>query len=150
MFVEASHCSLISGTCKGRLGCMMIAAHLMYTQTMISFRGDGEEVRVPRLGLARVSIVRGNGPLCGQPCVDDYIYLHEPVADYLTRFSGIVSTVNDPRMSTVVPILRNLVQCRYTFLRQPIGSSYCFAMQYPSPWALHLHSSTTPVRGIYP
>ena len=43
-----------------------------------------------RLGLARVSVVRGEGPLAGQPCVDDYIHLHEPVADHLTRFSGIV------------------------------------------------------------
>ncbi len=54
-------------------------------------RRDGDiEARVARLGLARVSVVRGEGPLAGQPCVDDYIHLHEPVADHLTRFSGIV------------------------------------------------------------
>jgi hypothetical protein len=57
-------------------------------------RGNDEEIRVARLGLARVSIVRGEGPLAGQPCVDDYIILHEPVADYLTRFSGIVRVLS--------------------------------------------------------
>lgn len=97
---------------------------------MTSCRRDGEEVRVARLGLARVSIVRGEGPLCGQPCVDDYIYLHEPVADYLTRFSGIVSTVNDPLISSVPPIPYNLGDCRHAVLMQ---SMHCEPYIYILP-----------------
>ena len=39
-----------------------------------------------RLGLARVSVVRGEGPMAGLPCIDDYVRATEPVFDYLTRF----------------------------------------------------------------
>jgi len=38
------------------------------------------------LGLARVSILRGEGPRLGLPCVDDYVRAVEPVYDHLTRF----------------------------------------------------------------
>ncbi len=47
------------------------------------------EARTARLGLARVSVVRGEGPAAGTACIDDYIRTLEPVADYLTRFSGL-------------------------------------------------------------
>lgn len=53
-------------------------------------RGTEVEARTARLGLARVSVVRGKGPAAGTPCIDDYIRTLEPVADYLTRFSGLV------------------------------------------------------------
>ena len=48
------------------------------------------ETRPSRLGLARVSIVRGSGALTGQACIDDYIRAVEPVFDYLTKYSGLV------------------------------------------------------------
>eukprot|EP00887_Chlorella_sp_A99_P005338 scaffold1.g5338.t1 len=53
---------------------------------------DGREVeaRPSRLGLARVSVVRGEGTAKGTACVDDYIRSVEPVYDYLTKFSGLV------------------------------------------------------------
>ena len=49
---------------------------------------DGREVEVrpSRLGLARVSLVRGEGPTKGTCCIDDYIKGAEPVFDYLTKF----------------------------------------------------------------
>ena len=43
-----------------------------------------------RLGLARVSVVRGAGARAGEPCIDDYIQAVEPVHDYLTKWSGLV------------------------------------------------------------
>jgi len=48
------------------------------------------EVSPARLGLARVSIVRGAGARAGEPCIDDYIQAVEPVHDYLTKWSGLV------------------------------------------------------------
>lgn len=57
----------------------------------IDIKADGtrETVRPPRLGLARVSVLRGSGPDQGLPFIDDYIAVSEPVVDYLTAYSGI-------------------------------------------------------------
>ena len=49
-------------------------------------RGSEVEVRPPRLGLARVSVLRGQGPAKGSACIDDYIRSAEQVHDYLTKF----------------------------------------------------------------
>ena len=43
-----------------------------------------------RLGLARVSVVRGEGPTLGTPAIDDHIRSLEPITDYLTKWSGLV------------------------------------------------------------
>jgi PAB-dependent poly(A)-specific ribonuclease subunit 2 len=51
--------------------------------------GSSIVVRPARLTLARVSVVRGSGPLSGVPFIDDYISTSEPVVDYLTQYSGI-------------------------------------------------------------
>ena len=53
--------------------------------------GNEQLKTVPRLCLARVSVVRGEGPLAGQPCIDDHVRVVENVFDYLTRYSGIVA-----------------------------------------------------------
>lgn len=45
--------------------------------------------------LGRVSVVLHDG----RPFIDDYIYTNEPIADYLTRFSGILEYDLDPRSS---------------------------------------------------
>lgn len=57
----------------------------------IDIKADGsrETVRPTRLGLARVSVLRGSGDDEGIPFIDDYITIAEPVVDYLTEFSGI-------------------------------------------------------------
>lgn len=57
-----------------------------------STREDGSRVTIipARFGLARVSVIRGDpGPLEGMPIMDHYISSPEPVADYLTRYSGV-------------------------------------------------------------
>jgi PAB-dependent poly(A)-specific ribonuclease subunit 2 len=62
-------------------------------------RGSEVETRPSRLGLGRISVVRGEGPLAGKPCIDDYIRSVEPVYDYLTRFSGLRPGDLDPLTS---------------------------------------------------
>ncbi|GBG65163.1 hypothetical protein CBR_g49959 [Chara braunii] len=64
-------------------------------------REDGSEFikRPARLGLARISVVRGEGPKAGVCCIDDYIRTVEPVYDYLTRYSGLVHGDLDPSVS---------------------------------------------------
>ena len=37
-----------------------------------------------------MSVVRGEGPLTGEPCIDDYIRATEPIFDYMTKWSGLV------------------------------------------------------------
>ena len=63
---------------------------------------DGSEVEsIPaRLGLARISVVRGQGSEKFTPVIDDYIRAVEPVNDYLTRFSGLKPGDLDPAISS--------------------------------------------------
>jgi PAB-dependent poly(A)-specific ribonuclease subunit 2 len=62
-------------------------------------RGVEVEARPSRLGLGRVSVVRGEGPLAGTPLIDDYIRSVEPVFDHLTRYSGLLPGDLDPAHS---------------------------------------------------
>ena len=59
----------------------------------LSTDGRRIENRPNRLGLARVSVVRGDGEKVSVPFIDDYIQMTEPVVDYLTEFSGITSQI---------------------------------------------------------
>ena len=61
--------------------------------------GLDTEIRPARLGLARVSVVRGDGPNAGTPAIDDYVRQVEPVHDFLTRWSGLTAADLDPRAS---------------------------------------------------
>lgn len=74
----------------------------------IEVKADGTRsvVRPSRLGLARVSVLRGAGEDEGVPFLDDYIITKEPVVDYLTEFSGIHIGDLDPVMSNhaLVPL----------------------------------------------
>ena len=46
-------------------------------------------LRPARLSLARVSVLRGDGPKQGVPFIDDHIHTSDMIVDYLTEFSGI-------------------------------------------------------------
>lgn len=46
-------------------------------------------IRPSRFGLARVSVLRGDGPKQGLPFIDDHIHTSETIVDYLTEWSGI-------------------------------------------------------------
>ena len=58
-------------------------------QIEIKADGSRETILPSRLGLARVSVLRGAGPDEGLPFIDDYISITEPIIDYLTLYSGI-------------------------------------------------------------
>lgn len=60
-------------------------------QEEIEYRSDGSHkiLRPARMSLARVSVLRGDGPRQGVPFIDDYIHTSEVIVDYLTEFSGI-------------------------------------------------------------
>lgn len=60
-------------------------------QEEVEYRSNGTRnlIRPSRLTLARVSVLRGEGPDTGVPFIDDYIQVSEPIVDYLTEFSGI-------------------------------------------------------------
>jgi PAB-dependent poly(A)-specific ribonuclease subunit 2 len=51
--------------------------------------GTRRVLRPARLGLARVSVLRGSGPKESVPFIDDYIHTSEDIVNYLTEFSGI-------------------------------------------------------------
>lgn len=61
-------------------------------------------MRKPRMGLARISVVRGAGPRAGTPAIDDYIRSLEAITDHLTKFSGLVSCCSVDQVSIAVPI----------------------------------------------
>jgi PAB-dependent poly(A)-specific ribonuclease subunit 2 len=65
----------------------------------IKANGTCETVRPRRLALARVSVLRGEGPEEDSPFIDDYIAIREPIVDYLTTYSGIRPGDLDPSMS---------------------------------------------------
>ena len=77
-------------------------------QEEIEIKADGEReiVRPTRLGLARVSVLRGSGVDEGLPFINDYITISEPVVDYLTKWSGVQHGDLNPTYSShnLVPL----------------------------------------------
>ena len=72
-----------------------------------------------RLGLARVSVVRGEGAAAGSPAIDDYIRSLEPISDYLTKWSGLVSC-------SPPPITSRLGSLFQLFRAQPVPAPLLF------------------------
>lgn len=68
-------------------------------ETEISSEGARKVIRPNRVCLARLSVVRGEGPHMGVPFIDEYIAATEPVVDYLTEYSGIEHGDLDPTVS---------------------------------------------------
>lgn len=119
-------------------------------QEETEFRSDGTKkvLRPARLSLARVSVLRGDGPRKGVPFIDDYIHTSEIIVDYLTEFSGIkcnsfgIFTAHiliiflvgdlDPMLSryTLTPLklvykkLRRLVDCGCIFIGHGLSKDF--------------------------
>ena len=76
---------------RAGMPCPIDAEFIALSKAEIDIKADGtrETVRPARLGLARVSVLRGAGPDEELPFIDDYIAISEPVVDYLTAYSGI-------------------------------------------------------------
>lgn len=69
---------------------------LQHEETEIISDGTKSLMRPKELSLARVSVVRGEGPKQGVPFIDDFIATTETIVDYLTEFSGIEPGDLDP------------------------------------------------------
>ena len=67
------------------------------------------------MSVARVSCVFGQGESEGRTLVDDYVFIPEPVVDYLTRFSGVTPRDLDPATATrrLVPFKDVYLKLRY-------------------------------------
>ncbi|KIV95116.1 hypothetical protein PV10_02805 [Exophiala mesophila] len=68
----------------------------------IDVKADGsqETIRPAKNGLARVSVLRGQGEQEGVPFIDDYITIYETIVDYKTQYSGIRPGDLDTQVST--------------------------------------------------
>lgn len=73
---------------------------LVKEEIEITADGDRHVIKPVRRGLGRVSVLRVNGPDDGIPFIDDYITIHEPIGDYLTKWSGLQEQDLDPRRSS--------------------------------------------------
>jgi PAB-dependent poly(A)-specific ribonuclease subunit 2 len=107
----------------------------------VSSTGSRRLIRPSRLSLARVSVLRGQGPREGEAFVDDFILTKDPVVDYLTQFSGIKEGDLDPRTSkhTLVPLrvaykkLRMLVDSGCIFLGHGLKKDFRIINIYVPP-----------------
>ena len=71
--------------------CAIDAEFVRLLREEIDMGADGSRTitRPARSGLARVSVLRGDGYEPELPFIDDYIATEEPVDDYLTQYSGL-------------------------------------------------------------
>ncbi len=89
MAIDAEFVSMQQVSRLAFLGSMPTLNALYQEET--EYRSDGTKkvIRPARLSLARVSVLRGDGPKQAVPFIDDHIHTSETIVDYLTEFSGI-------------------------------------------------------------
>ncbi|KAH9484202.1 PAN2-PAN3 deadenylation complex catalytic subunit PAN2 [Psilocybe cubensis] len=119
------------------------AEFVLMQQEETEFRSDGTKkvLRPARLSLARVSVLRGDGPRQGIPFIDDHIHTSETIVDYLTEFSGIKYGDLDPTLSkyTLTPLklvykkLRLLVDCGCIFIGHGLSKDFRIINIYVPP-----------------
>eukprot|EP00842_Homolaphlyctis_polyrhiza_P003257 jgi/Hompol1/3932/HPOL_003377-RA len=82
--------------------CAIDTEFVALSHAEIEIRSDGSKsvIRPRKMGLARVSVVRGMELGLGVPFIDDYIFISEPIVDYLSEFSGIKAEDLDVITST--------------------------------------------------
>ncbi|KAF8969950.1 ubiquitin carboxyl-terminal hydrolase-domain-containing protein [Flammula alnicola] len=119
------------------------AEFVLMEQEETEFRSDGTKkvLRPARFSLARVSVLRGNGPREGVPFIDDHIHTSEIIVDYLTEFSGIKFGDLDPLHSkyTLTPLklvykkLRLLVDSGCIFIGHGLSKDFRIINIYVPP-----------------
>ncbi|KAI0293442.1 PAB-dependent poly-A-specific ribonuclease subunit PAN2 [Russula brevipes] len=119
------------------------AEFVQMQQEETEYRSDGTKkvLRPARLSLARVSVLRGDGPKQSVPFIDDHIHTSEIIVDYLTEFSGIRYGDLEPHTSpyTLTPLklvykkLRLLVDRGCIFIGHGLSKDFRIINIYVPP-----------------